>query len=76
MTLLIQPRLSPGRSASLIHSEGKRISGMPQSKRILVTQAGEFMEPMLSEVLTAHGADVVASEALLAPQRCLPPRSS
>jgi 2-keto-3-deoxy-L-fuconate dehydrogenase len=30
-------------------------------KRILVTQAGDFMGPMLCEVFAAHGAEVVAS---------------
>jgi len=34
---------------------------MLKGKRILVTQAGEFMGPVLCEVLAAHGAEVVAS---------------
>ncbi len=34
-------------------------------KRILVTEAHEFMGPMLCTVLAEHGADVVASEAPL-----------
>lgn len=35
-------------------------------KRILVTQAGEFMGPVLCEVLAEHGAEVIAStEALV-----------
>ena len=40
-------------------------TGMLQGKRILVTQAGDFMGPVLCEVLAGHGADVVASKALL-----------
>jgi 2-keto-3-deoxy-L-fuconate dehydrogenase len=32
-----------------------------QGKRILVTQAGEFMGPTLCEVLAEHGAEVIAS---------------
>ena len=36
-------------------------------KRILVTQAGEFMGPALCEVLAEQGAEVVASTADLAP---------
>jgi len=43
----------------------KGVRGMLQGKRILVTQAGDFMGPMLCEVLEEHGADVVASKALL-----------
>ncbi len=43
--------------------EGRK--GILQDKRILVTQAGEFMGPVLCEVLAEHGADVVASNALL-----------
>ncbi len=39
--------------------------GILQGKRILVTQAGDFMGPMLCQVLTERGAEVVASEALL-----------
>jgi 2-keto-3-deoxy-L-fuconate dehydrogenase len=41
---------------------------MPQflsGKRILVTQAGAFMGPMLCTVLAEHGAEVVASHAEL-----------
>lgn len=38
-----------------------RLSG----RRILVTQAGEFMGPALCEALAAHGADVVASSDAL-----------
>ena len=34
-------------------------------KRILVTQADEFMGPMLYEVLAEHGAEVVRSTASL-----------
>ncbi len=41
------------------------MSGTLQGKRILVTQAGEFMGPVLCEVLAEHGAEVVASEAPL-----------
>ena len=40
-------------------------TGILQGKRILVTQAGDFMGPMLCEVLAEHGAEVVASNALL-----------
>ena len=40
-------------------------TGILQGKRILVTQAGEFMGPMLCEVLAEHGAEVVASKTLL-----------
>jgi 2-keto-3-deoxy-L-fuconate dehydrogenase len=36
-----------------------------RGKRILVTQAGEFMGPVLCEVLREHGAEVVASDAPL-----------
>ncbi len=43
----------------------KERAGFLQGKRILVTQAGDFMGPMLCQVLTEHGAEVVASEALL-----------
>jgi len=43
-------------------------TGILQGKRILVTQAGEFMGPMLCEVLAEHGAEVFASKALLAEQ--------
>lgn len=39
----------------------RRLSG----RRILVTQAGEFMGPALCQVLAAHGADVVASSDAL-----------
>ena len=38
---------------------------MLRGKRILVTQAGEFMGPVLCEVLAAHGAEVIASTAAL-----------
>jgi 2-keto-3-deoxy-L-fuconate dehydrogenase len=46
---------------------------MPDSllagKRILVTQAGDFMGPVLCEVLAAHGAEVVASaDSLVNPE--------
>jgi len=42
---------------------------MLAGKRILVTQAGEFMGPTLCEVLAAHGAEVIASrEPLLEPE--------
>ena len=34
-------------------------------RRILVTQAADFMGPTLCEVLAEHGADVVASRAPL-----------
>ncbi|NPU85902.1 MAG: SDR family oxidoreductase [Syntrophaceae bacterium] len=43
----------------------KERAGILQGKRILVTQAGDFMGPMLCQVLTERGAEVVASEALL-----------
>jgi 2-keto-3-deoxy-L-fuconate dehydrogenase len=36
-----------------------------EGKRILVTQAGEFMGPVLCEVLAEHGAEVIASSAAL-----------
>ena len=36
-------------------------------KRILITQAGEFMGPTLCEVLSAQGATVIASHESLAP---------
>lgn len=39
--------------------------GTLQGRRILVTQAGEFMGPPLCEVLAEHGAEVVASEVPL-----------
>jgi 2-keto-3-deoxy-L-fuconate dehydrogenase len=39
---------------------------MLESKRILVTQAADFMGPMLCRVLAQHGAEVIASEAPLA----------
>lgn len=42
------------------------MTGMLQGKRILVTQADEFMGPTLCEVLAGHGADVVASKGPLA----------
>ena len=38
---------------------------MLEGRRILVTQAGEFMGPTLCEVLAEHGAEVVASGASL-----------
>ena len=41
------------------------MTAMLQGKRILVTQADEFMGPTLCEVLAAHGAEVVASKAPL-----------
>ncbi|MDX1588565.1 MAG: SDR family oxidoreductase [Oleiphilaceae bacterium] len=36
-----------------------------QGKRILVTQAGDFMGPTLCDVLRQHGAEVIASEVSL-----------
>jgi 2-keto-3-deoxy-L-fuconate dehydrogenase len=42
------------------------MSGMLHDKRILVTQAAEFMGPALCEVLAAHGAIVVRSDDPLA----------
>jgi len=36
-----------------------------EGRRILVTQAGEFMGPVLCEVLAEHGAEVIASSAAL-----------
>jgi len=36
---------------------------MIEGKRILVTQPGEFMGPILCDVLAAHGAEVVRGEA-------------
>lgn len=47
---------------------GKGIKGesvMLQGKRILVTQAGDFMGPVLCEVLAGHGAEIVASYDIL-----------
>lgn len=45
------------------------MQGALAGKRILVTQAAEFMGPTLCAVLTEHGADVVASsDALSAPE--------
>jgi 2-keto-3-deoxy-L-fuconate dehydrogenase len=41
------------------------MTGKLQGKRILVTQADEFMGPVICEVLAEHGAEVVASKALL-----------
>jgi 2-keto-3-deoxy-L-fuconate dehydrogenase len=41
-------------------------TGILHGKRILITQAGDFMGPMLCEVLAEHGAEVVASRAVLA----------
>jgi 2-keto-3-deoxy-L-fuconate dehydrogenase len=40
-------------------------TGILHGKRILITQAGDFMGPMLCEVLAEHGAQVVASRAVL-----------
>lgn len=40
-------------------------TGILHGKRILITQAGDFMGPMLCEVLAGHGAEVVASRAVL-----------
>lgn len=43
--------------------------GTLHGKRILVTQASEFMGPALCEVLAANGAEVIAShETLVAPE--------
>jgi len=42
------------------------MTGMLQGKRILVTQAGEFMGPMLCEVFAEHGAEVLADHDPLA----------
>ncbi|WP_172203964.1 hypothetical protein [Niveibacterium sp. COAC-50] len=42
------------------------MSRMLEGKRILVTQAGDFMGPALCDALTAQGAIVVASEPALA----------
>lgn len=36
-----------------------------RDRRVLITQAGEFMGPMLCEVFAAHGATVIASTAAL-----------
>ncbi|MCP5150630.1 MAG: SDR family oxidoreductase [Ectothiorhodospiraceae bacterium] len=41
------------------------MSAMLAAKRILVTQANDFMGPTLCEVLAAHGAEVIASDTLL-----------
>jgi 2-keto-3-deoxy-L-fuconate dehydrogenase len=41
------------------------VAGMLQGKRILVTQADEFMGPVLCEVLAEHGAQIVAGKGLL-----------
>jgi 2-keto-3-deoxy-L-fuconate dehydrogenase len=41
------------------------MSGELQGKRILVTQAREFMGPMLCQVLAERGAEVIASEGSL-----------
>jgi 2-keto-3-deoxy-L-fuconate dehydrogenase len=41
------------------------MSDMLRGKRVLVTQAGEFMGPVLCEVLARHGADVVAGTGAL-----------
>jgi len=43
------------------------MSGPLSGKRILITQASEFMGPTLCEVLAAQGATVVASHESLAP---------
>ena len=43
------------------------MSGPLHGKRILITQAGEFMGPTLCEVLAAQGATVIASHESLAP---------
>ena len=40
-------------------------TGMLAGKRILVTQARDFMGPVLCEVLAAHGATVIADEGAL-----------
>lgn len=40
-------------------------TGMLAGKRILVTQAHDFMGPMLCEVLATHGATVIADEGAL-----------
>jgi 2-keto-3-deoxy-L-fuconate dehydrogenase len=41
------------------------LTSTAEGKRILVTQAGEFMGPVLCEVLAEHGAEVIASSAAL-----------
>ena len=41
------------------------MSAMLQGKRILVTQAVEFMGPVLCDVLAAHGAEVLAGKGAL-----------
>lgn len=43
------------------------MSGPLSGKRILITQASEFMGPTLCEVLSAQGATVIASHESLAP---------
>ena len=43
------------------------MSGPLSGKRILITQASEFMGPTLCEVLAAQGATVIASHESLAP---------
>ena len=43
------------------------MSGPLSGKRILITQASEFMGPTLCEVLTTQGATVIASHESLAP---------
>jgi 2-keto-3-deoxy-L-fuconate dehydrogenase len=40
-------------------------TGILHGKRILVTQAGDFMGPMLCEVFAEHGAEVIPSKAIL-----------
>lgn len=41
------------------------MAAMLHGKRILVTQAGEFMGPVLCDVLAGHGAEVIRSTASL-----------
>jgi 2-keto-3-deoxy-L-fuconate dehydrogenase len=43
------------------------MAGMLQGRRVLVTQAEDFMGPALCGALAAHGADVVASSTSLVP---------
>ena len=42
------------------------MTGRLDGKRVLVTQAGDFMGPVICEVLAEHGAEVLASDAPLA----------
>lgn len=42
-----------------------RIGDSLQGKRVLITQAGEFMGPALCEAFTAHGAQVIADDTVL-----------